>query len=303
MSFSVQILGSGSAVPTSRRNPTSQYVQCSSRHILIDCGEGTQMQMRKFGVKFQKLDIILISHLHGDHYFGLMGLLSTMHLLGRVKSLVIFGPEGLKEIVELQMKHGNGRFGYDIHFKEIEPKTRDILYEDNKICVRCFPLKHKIATHGFTITEKQKEAKLLKHKVEEDNVLVAHYHLLKKGLDVETEDGGVLRSSDYTEPSHEAKVYAFCSDTAYFPEVVKDIEGVDLLYHEATFTEKYLDRAKATLHSTASQAAEIARKAGVKKLLIGHFSARFDTGEDHLIEAREVFPESYLAEDGDEFRL
>jgi ribonuclease Z len=230
------------------------------------------MQMRKYGVKFQKLDIILISHLHGDHYFGLMGLLSTMHLLGRVKSLVIYCPVGLKEIVEIQMKHGNGRFGYDIHFKEIEPKSRQVLFEDGKICIRCFPLKHKIPTHGFTITEKQKEAKLIKSKVEKDNVLVQHYHLLKKGLDVETEEGIVLRSSDYTESAPDSKVYAFCSDTAYFPDIVGDIEGADLLYHEATFIEKYLDRAKATLHSTASQAANIAAKAGVKKLLIGHFS-------------------------------
>lgn len=261
------------------------------------------MQLRKFGVKFQKLDIILISHLHGDHYFGLMGLLSTMHLLGRVKPLTIFGPLGLKEIVEIQMKHGNGRFAYDIKFNEIEPNTREVLFEDNKICIRCFPLRHKIPTHGFTIMEKQKEAKLIKSKVEEDNVLVQHYHLLKKGVDVETEDGLVLRSCDYTEPAPDAKVYAFCSDTAYSPEIVGDIEGVDLLYHEATFTEKYIDRARATLHSTASQAADIASKSGVKKLIIGHFSARFDTGEDHLIEARNVFSETYLAEDGDEFRL
>ena len=303
MSFTVQILGSGSAVPTSRRNPTSQYVQCSSRHILIDCGEGTQMQMRKYGVKFQKLDIILISHLHVDHYFGLMRLLSTMHLLGRVKSLSNYGPVGLKEIVEIQMKHGNGRFAYDIAFNEIDPNTRDVLFEDHKVCIRCFPLKHKIPTHGFTITEKQKEAKLIKRKVEEDNVLVQHYHLLKKGLDVETEDGVVLKSSDYTEPAPDAKVYAFCSDTAYSPDLIRDVEGVDLLYHEATFTEKYIDRAKATLHSTASQAADIAVKSDVKKLIIGHFSARFDSGEDHLIEAREVFSETHLAEDGDEFRL
>lgn len=288
-------------MPTSRRNPTSQYIQCSSRYILIDCGEGTQMQMRKFGVKFQKLDIILISHLHGDHYFGLMGLLSTMHLLGRVKPLVIFGPEGLKEIVELQMQYGNGRFAYDIHFRPMRPETRDVLYEDEKICIRSFPLKHKIPTHGFSITEKQKEAKLLKEKAVEDNISVAHYHLLKKGLDVETEDGGIIKSKDYTTPAPEARTYAFCSDTAYYPEVIQDIEGVEVLYHEATFTEKYEDRAAATKHSTASQAAQIGVRAKVKKLLIGHFSARFDSGEDHLKEAREVFPETYLAEDGDEF--
>ncbi len=261
------------------------------------------MQMRKLGVKFQKLDIILISHLHGDHYFGLMGLLSTMHLLGRVKSLMIYGPQGLKDIIEIQMKYGKGKFGYDIEFREIEPNTVDILFEDKKINIRCFPLKHKIPTHGFTIEEKQKEAKLIKHKVDEDNVLVEYYHLLKKGVDVETVGGEVLRSSDYTEPAPDPKVYAYCSDTAYYPEVLKYIEGADLLYHEATFTKKYLDRAKSTMHSTADQAAQIAASASVRKLLIGHFSARFDSGEDHLTEAREVFQETYLAEDGDEFRL
>lgn len=261
------------------------------------------MQMRKFGVKFQKLDIILISHLHGDHYFGLMGLLSTMHLLGRVKPLVIFGPEGLKEVIELQMAVGNGKFDYDLHFRPISPDSRGVLYEDVKICIRCFPLRHKIPTHGFSITEKRKEAKLLKDKVEKDAVSVAYYHLLKKGLDVETEDGGVIHSKDYTEPAPGAKVYAFCSDTAYFPEVIQDIDGVDLLYHEATFTEKHLERAKATKHSTAAQAAEIGARANVKKLIIGHFSARFETGEEHLEEARKVFTETYLAEDGDEFYL
>lgn len=261
------------------------------------------MQLRKFGVKFQRLDIVLISHLHGDHYFGLMGLLSTMHLLGRVKPLVIFGPEGLKEIVELHMKHGNGKFDYELHFRSIAPNTREVLYEDEKICIRCFPLKHKIPTHGFSITEKQKEAKLIKEKVEEDRVSVAYFHLLKKGLDVETEEGGVIKSKDYTTPAPDARTYAFCSDTAYYPDLIRDIEGVDLLYHEATFTEKYADRAKATKHSTAAQAAEIGARAKVKKLLIGHFSARFDTGEEHLEEARNVFSETYLAEDGDEFYI
>lgn len=259
------------------------------------------MQMRKFGVKLQKLDIVLISHLHGDHYLGLMGLISTMHLLGRVKPLVIFAPEGLKEILEIQMKYGNGAVGYDLHFRPITPKTRDVLYEDEKICIRCFPLKHKIPTHGFSITEKQKEAKLIKEKVAEDEISVAHFHLLKKGFDVETEDGGVIKHKDYTEPSPEAKMYAFCSDTAYNPEIITDIERADLLYHEATFTDKYADRAKATTHSTASQAANIAARAKVKRLIIGHFSARFDSGEDHLKEACEVFPETGLAEDGDQF--
>lgn len=259
------------------------------------------MQMRKFGVKFQKLDIVLISHLHGDHYFGLMGLLSTMHLLGRIKPLVIFGPEGLKDIVELQMNLGNGRFAYELHFRSLPPGLRDVLYEDEKICIRSFPLKHKIPTHGFSITEKQKEAKLLKDKVEADKISVAHFHLLKKGFDVETEDGGVIKAKEYTKPSPEAKTYAYCSDTAYFPEMISDIEGVDLLYHEATFTDKHADRATATKHSTAAQAANIAARAKVKRLIIGHFSARFDTGEEHLKEACEVFPETSLAEDGDEF--
>lgn len=303
MSFKVKILGSGSAVPTLRRNSTSQLLQVSSRYILIDCGEGTQIQMRKFGAKFQKIDIVLISHLHGDHYLGLFGLLSTMHLLGRVKPILIFAPEGLKEIVELHMKYGHAHFGYDLIFREISPNTRELLYEDPKIEIRCFPLVHKIPTHGFAIKEKQKDPKLLKEKVEADSIKVEYYHLLKKGLDIETESGEIIHAKEYTVPSPPSKTYAFCSDTAFYPDLIKDIRSVDLLYHEATFTAKYADRAKATKHSTAAQAAEIASQAAVKNLIIGHFSARFDSGEEHLKEAVKVFPQTRLAEDGDEFKL
>lgn len=259
--------------------------------------------MRKFGIKFQRIDIVLISHMHGDHYFGLMGMLSTMHLLGRVKPLVIYGPTGLEEVVRLHMKLANSHFGYDLIFQELKDGQVDVLYEDAKIEIRCFPLVHKIPTSGFLITEKQKDAKLDKAKADEHGLKIEYYHLLKKGVDVETEEGGVIKASDYTIESPPAKTYAYCSDTAYNEGVIPFIEGVDVLYHEATFTDAYIERAHKTKHSTAAEAALIAKKASVGKLLIGHISARFDTGEIHLEEARKEFAETFLAEDGAEFRL
>jgi ribonuclease Z len=184
VSFSVTILGSGSAVPTAKRNPSSQYVQCSSRSILIDCGEGTQMQFRKFGVKYQKVDLILISHLHGDHYFGLVGLLSTMHMMGRTRAIDVYGPKGLKEIVDLQLHAAGSRLAFDVNIHEVEPETNGVLFEDNKIKVEYFPLSHKIPTNGFIILQKEKERKLNIEKAEADGVKIRYYHLLKKSEDV-----------------------------------------------------------------------------------------------------------------------
>jgi ribonuclease Z len=192
VSFSVTILGSGSAVPTSRRNPSAQFIQCASRNILIDCGEGTQMAMRKYGVKFQKLDIILISHMHGDHYFGLIGLLNTMHLLGRTKELKIFSPPALKEIIQLQVSAGNGGFSFPINYTAVEEGQNSALYEDVKIRITCFPLKHKIPTSGFIITEKEKERKLNKEKADKHRIKIEYYHRLKIGEDVRDEQGQLI---------------------------------------------------------------------------------------------------------------
>lgn len=303
MSFSVTILGSGSAVPTKQRNPTSQYVECNGRNFLIDCGEGTQMQIRKFGIKFQKINHIFISHLHGDHYFGLVGLLSSMHLMGRVKPIDIFGPIGLEQIVRIQLEAAGSRLAYDVNVIELEPNTNGVIYEDGKVSVSHFPLVHRIQTNGFRIEQKPREHRLLADKARLHGVKIEYYHRLKKGEDVTDEDGKLIRFKDYTRPSGAPKSYAYCSDTAYTESILPFIDGVDVLYHESTFTESMADRAKATRHSTAKQAATIALKAGVGKLLMGHLSARYENGDEHLAEAKPIFDACEYVEDGKVYQI
>ena len=230
------ILGSGSAVPTSKRNPSGQFVECSNRYFLIDCGEGTQMQLRKFGVKFQKIDHIFISHLHGDHYFGLVGLLSTMHLMGRERKIHVYGPVGLESIVNNQLDSGGSNLSFQIHIEEIMPNASVVLFEDEKCSVRCFPLSHGIPTSGFVVEEKPKEPRLLLEKAKRDGVLIEHYHRLKKGEDI-LHNGNLIRSEDYTQAPLKSKRYAYCSDTKYQDLTIENVTGVDVLYHEATFIE------------------------------------------------------------------
>ena len=286
MSFSVTVLGSGSAVPTSRRGLTSQYILCRGRHILIDCGEGTQMRIRKYGVKFQRIEHILISHLHGDHYFGLVGLLSTMHLMGRRKQIQIHGPKGLKEIVEMQLNYEGARLAFEVSFNVLDSKTVGVVFEDEKISIQHFPLAHRIPTAGFVIREKLAERHLKAELAQQDGVKIAYFHRLKKGEDVIDEDGSLISF-----------------DTKYSEAIIPSIQGVDLLYHEATFIEQHLDRAKATMHTTASQAATIAQKASVGKLIMGHLSARYDSVEQHVEEAKVIFENSEVAEDGETYLL
>jgi len=303
VSFSVTILGSGSAVPTAKRKPSSQYVECSGRKILIDCGEGTQMQFRKFGLKYQKVDLILISHLHGDHYFGLVGFLSTMHMMGRTRAMEIYGPKGLKDIIEIQLHAAGSRLAFDVNVHEVEPESNGVIFEDKKIKVEYFPLAHKIPTNGFVITQKEKERKLNVEKAEADGVKIRYYHILKKSEDVIDEEGKLLRFEDYTFKGEGARRYAYCSDTKYHEPIIKFIEGVDTLYHEATFIDAHEDRAKATKHSTAKQAASIAKLAKVGKLFMGHLSARYEDGSVHVEEAREIFLNSIFVEDGVKYKL
>ncbi|XOV67448.1 MAG: ribonuclease Z [Fluviicola sp.] len=297
MEFSVTILGSGAAVPTSRRNPSGQYIQIRNRHFLIDCGEGTQMQMRKFGVNFNRITHVFISHLHGDHFFGLVGLLSTMHLMGRVKPIRIYGPIGLKQIIQMQLEVAKGKLAFELIYREIEPHENTVLFEDAKVMVTCFPLVHKIPTSGFKIQEKERERKLLAEKVQADGIKREYFHRLKKGEDIE-EEGRIISHLDYTEAAEKPKSYAYCSDTAFSDQTIAAVEGVSYLYHEATFVEVLRDRAIATKHSTAKDAAEVAKRAQVGKLLMGHLSARYDTGEQHLEEAKTIFENAECVEDG-----
>ena len=298
MDFTVTILGSGSAVPTSRRNPTAQYLTCCNRHILIDCAEGTQLQLRNLGIKFLRIEHILISHLHGDHYFGLVGLLSTMHLLGRTKPVYIYAPEGLKDIVELQLHYGGSRLAFEIIITTLDTKNPGLVFEDDKIKIEHFPLSHRIPTNGYLIMEKEKERTLNAALAEKDNVKIEHYHRLKRGEDVIDENGKLIAFEKYTTKGEGPKSYAYCSDTKYHEPVIPHIQNVDLLYHEATFVEQLADRAKQTFHSTALQAATIAKKADVKRLILGHLSARYDSGEIHTEEAKTVFENTEVVEDG-----
>ncbi len=303
MSFFVTILGSGSAVPTANRNPSSQYIQCSSRTILIDCGEGTQMQFRKFGLKFQKVDLILISHLHGDHYFGLVGLLSTMHMMGRTRAIQIYGPKGLKDIVEIQLHAAGSRLSFDVNIEEVEPESNGVLFEDRKIKITYFPLAHKIPTSGFIVLQKEKDRKLNVVKAQKDGVKIEYYHRLKKSEDVVDENGRIIRFDEYTDKGSPAISYAYCSDTKYHEPIIGFINGVDVLYHEATFLDAHEDRAKGTKHSTAKQAATIAKLANVTQLFMGHLSARYDDGKEHELEAQPIFVNSIFVEDGETYTL
>ncbi len=304
MDFSVTILGSGAALPTFSRNPTSQYIVCNNRHILIDCGEGTQIQMRKFGVKFQRITHILISHLHGDHFFGLVGLLSTMHLLGRDQGIKIYGPEGLEQIIRSQLEIGGAKLDFSIEFKTLDGKSAGLLFEDKLIEIYSFPLKHRIPTNGFLIKEKGKERILLGELFKQDKLSIALIPFFKRGEDVIDEfTGKVYLHKKYTLEPKKSFSYAYCSDTMYFEKVIPYIENTTVLYHEATFLEKDRSRAKATFHSTAKDAAKIAEKAKVGRLLLGHLSARFENGLEHEKEAKTIFENVEVVEDGNVYEV
>ena len=303
MSFHVQFLGTGSALPTAQQHPTSQYIFCQNRHFLMDCGEATQIQLRIRKIKIQKLDAIFISHLHGDHYFGLVGLLSSMHLLGRKKPISIYAPEMLEKIVRLQLEIAGARLAYDVVFHHIADDFEGVVFEDNVIEVTTFKLKHKIPTHGFVFREKEKERSLLAEKFNASGLSIQQIPDLKRGKDVTDEKGEVHSFKKYTRKPKPSSSYAFCSDTAYSKNTVKWVQDVDVLYHEATFITKDKERSDKTKHSTASEAAKVAFEANVGKMYFGHLSARYDNADRHLVEARAVFEQSYEAVEGEVVKL
>jgi ribonuclease Z len=303
VSFYIQFLGTGSALPTVNHHPTSQYIFCQNRHFLIDCGEGTQIQLRKRSVKIQKIDAIFISHLHGDHYFGLVGLLSSMHLLGREKSIAIFGPKELEKIVRMQLELGGASLNFEIEFRYIDDKFEGVIFEDKVIEITTFKLKHKVPTHGFIFKEKVKERHLLAAKFKESGLSLLHIPDLKAGKDVVDANGNTHSFKNYTTKPKPSSSYAFCSDTAYSESILPWISGVDVLYHEATFVNKDKARAKSTLHSTAEQAGKIARMAKVGKLFFGHLSARYTDSVVHLQEVKVHFESSYEAIEGEIVKL
>lgn len=300
--FKINILGCGSATPTLRRNPTAQVVNVLERHFLIDCAEGTQLQMRKYGIKFQKINHIFISHLHGDHYLGLVGFLSTLHLLGRTKDLHLFGPEELGEIIFSQFRASQSYMSYHIHFHPLTSKKSELIFEDDLVTVSTIPLKHRIYCNGFLIKEKNHPYRIDINAVTKYNIPIAWYHRLKKGEDY-TENDKNIPVEDLTLAPYSNRSYAYCSDTAYLESIIPIIKDVDLLYHEATFLNDQKKRAKQTLHSTIQDACNIAKKANVKKLLVGHYSARYKSTSQFLEEALPIFKNTQTVDDGDEFTI
>jgi len=301
MNFSLTVLGSSSALPTSSRYPTAHLLDVNERFFLIDCGEGTQMQLRKYKIKFSKINHIFISHLHGDHYFGLFGLLSSLSLLGRTNPLHLYSHKELETILNFQFK--SFPLNFKINFHHLPENTSEIIFEDKQITVRSFPLKHRIASCGFIFREKPKEKRLRKDMNDYYKFSIKEILKIKSGEDYLNNDGKIIPNKLLTYPPMVPRSYAFCSDTAFEPEIIKYISKCDLLYHESTFAEDLKHFAEQTGHSTASQAAEIAKMAACRKLILGHFSARYKDLSIFEAEARQIFTNSHIVEEGQTYSI
>lgn len=295
--FELHILGCGSALPTTRHFPTSQIVNVRDKLFMIDCGEGAQLQFRKSHLKFSRLNHIFISHLHGDHCFGLLGLISTLNLLGRTAELHIHSPKGLETLLTPMLDFFYRQMTYKVLFHEFDTKEPMQIYEDRSLTVTTIPLRHRMPCCGFLFAEKRRPNHIIREMVDFYQVPVYELNRIKNGADYVTPEGKTVSNNLLTRPSAPSRSYAYCSDTIYLPSIVEQIKGVDLLFHEATFANEDAPRAKETFHTTAAQAAEIARRAEVKKLLIGHFSARYEDENVLLQEASAIFPDTQLAKE------
>ena len=294
----LSILGCYSATPRIIAHTTSQILETRGHLFLIDCGEGTQVEIRRHKIKFNLIKHVFISHLHGDHYFGLVGLISTFRLLTRETDLHIYGPKGLKDLITLQMRLADSWTNFKLIFHELTSKSSELIFEDEKVSVYTIPLDHRIYTNGFLFKEKAFERKLNLNKVEDLNIDKAYYRKLKQGDDVVNDQGILISNESVTFQGHQPKSYAFCSDTAYKEDIIPIINGVDVLYHESTFLESHAYLCDKTKHSTAKQAATIALKANVKQLILGHYSTRYGGLEGFKTEASSIFKEVLLANDG-----
>ena len=301
MTFQLTILGSNSALPAYGRNHTSQVLEAGKCTFLIDCGEGTQMQLSHFKIKHFKIDYIFISHLHGDHYLGLVGLLKSMHLLKRTKNLYLYGPNGLQEIITTQLKYSHTTLNYNIIFKKTNSSTTEVIFENGHLTVSSFPLDHRIPCTGFLFKEKKKPRRLIKEKLPE-NLSLTNIGCLKRGEDILDEQGNVTNKNiELTLPPKKSRSYAYCSDTRYSESFLSDIKNVSLIYHEATFLEEDELKASNTYHSTALQAATIAKKANAEQLIIGHYSARYKDITPFKNEADKCFKNTLLAIEGETY--
>lgn len=291
------ILGCYSATPRKFNNPTAQLLEIKGRLFLIDCGEGTQVALRKSKSKFARVKHIFISHLHGDHFYGLIGLISTFHLLGRDATLTIYGPTGIRQIIELQLKFSGTKLNFPLEFIELESRESIKIYEDEKLTVSTIPLNHRVYTNGFLFQEKEGERKLNVDAAEEYNIDKSYYRKLKLGYDVINNKGKLIENHLVTFPPEPPKSYAFCSDTQYYPPIIPLIKNVTVLYHESTFLETHKEYCDITKHSTAKQAATIAKNAKVGKLILGHYSTRYESIEFFKEEAQTVFKNTDIADD------
>ncbi|MEO6330810.1 MAG: ribonuclease Z [Ginsengibacter sp.] len=294
--LAVTILGNNSAVPAYDRHPTAQVVQTHENIFLVDCGEGTQMQMDRYKIRRNKINDIFISHLHGDHYFGLIGLLTSMGLSGRINDLYIYGPEQLKSVIDLQLNIANAQLPYVLHFQALGDEI--VLKDGAKVMVECFKVKHRIECWGFIFSEKKKPRKLLPDEINRHKIPITFYENLQQGEDFVDGNNQVIKNELVTSALAPAKKYAYCADTIYYEPLIEKIKYCDLIYHEATYLDALQKKAFERFHSTAKEAALIAKKAEVKRLLIGHFSSMYETLDDFKAEATSVFEQSELAIEG-----
>ncbi|AIY13773.1 ribonuclease Z [Cellulophaga baltica] len=297
------ILGCYAATPRTMTNPTSQVLEIKNHMFLIDCGEGTQVQLRKHKIRFSKINHIFISHLHGDHFFGLPGLVSTFRLLGRDSEMHIYGPKGIEEAINLLLRLGNSWTNYKLIFHELTSKESELIYEDDKVTVKTIPLSHRVYTNGFLFEEKLASRTLDVEAAQRYQIETCYFQNIKNGRDITLDDGRVIPNDELTFDPPKPKSYAFCSDTAYKPDIVPLIKNVDVLYHEATFLETQAELAPKTKHSTAKEAASIAKQANVGQLILGHYSTRYKSIDLFQEEASEIFDAVSLADDGKVFNF
>ncbi|WP_321827977.1 ribonuclease Z [Maribacter dokdonensis] len=295
------VLGCYAATPRTFTNPTSQVLEINNQVVLIDCGEGTQVELRRHKIKFSRINHIFISHLHGDHFFGLPGFISTMRLLGREKALHVYGPKGIKEAITLLLKLGDSWTNYPLLFHELTSKEQELIFEDDKISVTTIPLDHRVYTNGYLFREKLGKRKLNVTAAEKYGIDKAYYNNIKNGKNITLDDGTIVPNSELTFDPPNPKSYAFCSDTVYDESLAEKIKNVDVLYHESTFLETETVLAVKTKHTTAKQAAMVAKNANVKTLVLGHYSTRYKSIALFKEEASTIFPNVVLADDGKTF--
>lgn len=296
----VTILGNNSALPAFGRNPTSQIVSVYGEYLMMDCGEGTQVQMQKHGLRWRKLSHIFISHMHGDHYFGLHGLINSMSLLGRVAPVYLYGPAALKPMLDAVLHEADTVLSYPLHFKPLSEGS-ELLIDTDTFKVTSFPTEHRIPCHGFLVESKTKGRKILPIQCKEQDIPRSFYDNLKAGEDYIREDGTIVKNEEVTTDGPRPKKYAYCADTLYTDSFLKYIEGADTIYHESTYLHDNAEKAATRYHSTSVQAAEIAKKAGAKQLLLGHYSSKYRDVTPFRAEAREVFPNTHTSIEGNTY--